>query len=635
MKPLAKIQVTGLLVCVVACQPVNTPDSVAEHVPKLDRAAQAITQSSVAAYWAVPGVQEGGTFKRTWDGATADLLAADALVSCWSSLPSAIRDPGSGAEHSSFANAHGFGDPVVSGIVSKMGAAICPARMTPTPNPWEPRTAQLFTDWMAARMDPTCSFDPASGMGRTLNLQSSRPSLAASDWTPPVDVPAPALREAEAELAYADLYLCMTQRLVEHTQSSFVFDAGAEEVLRLYDLARNRALLTVFQYSLLAKVFAADAVQLAGVPTAQYGTLAALKNWADTRSAGELAAIGRDMALAIDTLADLTQRQVALLRRDVSRERSDEPRQQILRALYGDAAPSVSRIEQDLSAPEIAVLLGMARQADALDLLVKVQDTAGTGSIEVDGEASARALLRAAERQYRLQSCPEGDAHCAAGGLPDDFTAYHLYNAFGIGPDHARRLVGAVAEALFGGAKSPNDWRYDEHVVVPPGIGRPIKLAAAQSATCGLFDQGRVACWGTGLQQPNAGPNWIERVGGTPLENVADIVAASQHACALTQDGEVLCWGAADGSSRAPSRQAASVPGLPSVVSEPVRELSARLTTTCAVTTAGNVYCWGTSATVDAGALGDGSSGRYCSVLAAAKKRGNLAVSRAGFLAAA
>ena len=350
--------------CVSSDEP--APELVASEVAE---SRQAIVDTAPASYWPVPGLASASGFQKTWDGSTAELLAADALVSCWSSLPQAIRAPGDHSYNSSFVLAIGFGDPVMSAIISKMSTAICPAHRTQISNPFVQRTAELFNDWIAARNDPACSFDPANGKGRALDLHSTRSSLAAAAWTPPTDTSVPARREAEAELAYADLYLCMTERLVEHTQSSFIFQAGDEEVLRLYDLARNRALLSVFQYSLLAKVFAADGTALSGIGASQYGTLAALKDWATQRTSKEQTAAGKDLALAVDTLTELTQRQVELLHRDASRGASSkwgaDGRAQILATLKDSLCLDAREEKLEESGQRIAAAVHDLRQRQA------------------------------------------------------------------------------------------------------------------------------------------------------------------------------------------------------------------------------------------------------------------------------
>ena len=71
--------------CVSSDEP--APELVASEVAE---SRQAIVDTAPASYWPVPGLASASGFQKTWDGSTAELLAADALVSCWSSLPQAM-----------------------------------------------------------------------------------------------------------------------------------------------------------------------------------------------------------------------------------------------------------------------------------------------------------------------------------------------------------------------------------------------------------------------------------------------------------------------------------------------------------------------------------------------------------------
>ncbi len=593
-----------------------------------------------AKYWPMPAsTDQGGRVNVTWDGTVAELLAADALASCWSGIPEEVRKPTDNSYGSSFIRGNGFGDPVISELLTKMDAAVCEEHRIRS-STWFTRPAyEIFDGWIAARKDPACSVNATTGGEWTLDLSEERQSLSSTASNLPTAIPLASRREAQAELAYGDLYLCMTQRLVEHTQSSFVFDASAEDVLRLYDLARNRALLSVFQYSLLAKVFAMPQSTMSGLSQTGYGTVAALKAWANGQSEIQQAGAGADLALSVDLLSSLTEKQVSLLRRDASRQakaRGVEAQSNILQTLYGDAAPDVSRVTQDLSAPEVGILLGLARSADALDLFL----TAGgaRARVLVDRTRAADSLLRAAEGQLRLQRCPEGDAACSTVSASQSPDEYELFTQFGIDRRHALTLVDALTEALLGPPPSDSEEGYPQAVAnAPAGVGKLVKLVGAWGETCGLFDTGVVGCWGNGgLEVPADGgldcsgvgctspSRWVRKAGATLLTDVTDLSSAAGNvACALTKAGEVYCWGIwqmrGGGSAISAVKEATPVLGLPAAAADPVRHLAAGAVSGCVVTTSGRLFCWGYGST---GVLGDGTRGGSCTVNAECGPRG-------------
>jgi hypothetical protein len=98
----------------------------------------------------------------------------------------------------------------------------------------------------------------------------------------------------------------------------------------------------------------------------------------------------------------------------------------------------------DMSAPEIGVLLGLARAADGIELRAV--------SHRIDVDANAAALLRKAEQGVRAQERECRDvsppSSCTVGATedPDD---YVIRDRFGITEAHARALVRALVEVIF------------------------------------------------------------------------------------------------------------------------------------------------------------------------------------------
>lgn len=140
------------------------------------------------------------------------------------------------------------------------------------------------------------------------------------------------------------------------------------------------------------------------------------------------------------------------------------------------------------------------------------------------------------------------------------------------------------------------------------GGGIPTKIAAGNSHTCALMDNGTVRCWGRndwgqlGYNHTNhLGDDeqvWQEGavdVGGT----VKDIAAGGNHTCAILDNGDVRCWGYNNwgqlghgavghvGDDEAPSSLG------PIDLNGPALALDAGNQHTCALLETGFMQCWG------------------------------------------
>jgi hypothetical protein len=77
-------------------------------------------------------------------------------------------------------------------------------------------------------------------------------------------------------------------------------------------------------------------------------------------------------------------------------------------------------------------------------------------------------------------------------------------------------------------------------------------IAAGQSHTCAILDDGSVACWGRNTYGQLGDGTTTAKDTPTPTASLGDnrtavaIAAGEQHTCAILDDGSVACWGAND-----------------------------------------------------------------------------------------
>lgn len=147
---------------------------------------------------------------------------------------------------------------------------------------------------------------------------------------------------------------------------------------------------------------------------------------------------------------------------------------------------------------------------------------------------------------------------------------------------------------------------------VIPALGLT-SLALGGDTTCGLRQDGSIACWGAlGISNAPAIPGKPAPPKTSPkpklvagLKAVAALSLGGDHACALLQDGTATCWGdnekgqLGDGSA-AKKHPPAKVKGLAGVI-----EIALGSEHTCARLDNRTVQCWGSNA---AGQLGDGTT---------------------------
>ena len=140
--------------------------------------------------------------------------------------------------------------------------------------------------------------------------------------------------------------------------------------------------------------------------------------------------------------------------------------------------------------------------------------------------------------------------------------------------------------------------------------------------TCALTDEGRVACWGKGLDGRlgdgkvytatgpasfSRNPVWVKDEEGL-LANVTQIGVGEKHSCALGADSKIKCWGKnASGELGISTATVSSSTYARTIAStlNNVTRITLGLNTTCALLSDGKVKCWGNDF---AGRLGNGTA---------------------------
>lgn len=159
---------------------------------------------------------------------------------------------------------------------------------------------------------------------------------------------------------------------------------------------------------------------------------------------------------------------------------------------------------------------------------------------------------------------------------------------FGIG---ALGQLGYGATADIGDDETPTDF-------VDIG-GRAIDIAAGETHTCVLRDDGVVRCFGEGADG-RLGYGDEVNVGDdeTPFEDVdvgldvIAIAAGAAHTCALGRSGDVRCWGEND-DGRLGGNPVDALTPIDVALDEPAVAIDAGTSHTCALLSSGRVYCFG------------------------------------------
>ena len=442
---------------------------------------------------AVPVPIDPVSKKVRWDASYADLLAADALATCYDMLPMS-QQPLTTARTTvgyrllaPWARLHY--DAYISYLIGKMDAALCTAgrnQLSSLPSNYSSHDA-IYRAWITNRADSTCNGDaaapstpktidispPAGANTLIAYLLPTLPAMAAAGRTVTGrdSQEVAAYRNVQDEALFAPLNLCIAERMRERLDSEQIVFASQDELAGVQEVMRQRYLVAVYQYTALVR-----ALQQWNTTSTMFTVdspmfyAPVISAWYMTMPAGTMPVIAQDFARAISRLTETTTALADQLLRSPAagtfgRYRPDQggpfnrypngdtdlgmlggPRVDVLGALYGFQADPLTHVlapavTVDMSAPEVGVLLGLGRAANAFNI--------SGSSNAIDTGASARSLLDAVEVYLRAQECPINSSYCS-GPLPASRDDYLAARRYGVKLPHAETLISALTELIFG-----------------------------------------------------------------------------------------------------------------------------------------------------------------------------------------
>lgn len=505
------VAVTGLVLgALEGCAPREEPVAElrqAASIPNTGFAPYPILTEEVAPGQVEPVLAADGSYLPAWDGSVADLLAADAYADCATNSSSHRKGHltlGDNAKPDLAA-----ADQYLNHLRSRMEQVVC-----------EPHPTSVYNNfvwrWLLNRGSSRCNVDPQSTQPAQLEFAERELNqyanfhdyfkglyLPQDDWedfvVDPLDPNANALYaftvfEAGVELEYADLNLCMAQRLRAQLNGGQSLFTSTRDQTEIVAVMRERVQLAVVYYGLLAKLLSSTEPVPAQVVDNNYERLAFIRLWAEQAPSSVIQAIGEDFALAVRLHLEATHQLAALLERqaatrpvgDVGSQLSDrdwglgQPRARLLNLLYGGdpiGAPEFpyppgrsrggvgrigffggilpSYVRADMDDPRIGTLLGLARAADAL--LMKIENDESSNPVGFEVQASAERMYTAVETHLRVETCEietPGDPSCdpasVEAALPElsQIGEYRLWQEHRIDLAHSNILVQAFDEAF-------------------------------------------------------------------------------------------------------------------------------------------------------------------------------------------
>ena len=401
----------------------------------------------------LPALIVNGTPQVSWDGEYSDLLAADALAMCWTTQED-----------------HGVGELGVDfGLLTQMEKAGC--RTTCSDPTKTDATDIAICAWLDGRQDTTCNVNASSGAPAALDISQIRSPATTGPYVIPTaatlglsGTSADDVRnEAQGQLASADLDLCIAEQLRDKLDTVQVAFASSDDLGRLLERVRTGTSDAVAEFSFIADALATTQPAPTVVNDPAY-SLAPFALWAPSFPSS--IPFGNDFSRAIADLIEATDSSMQLKLRDPTAQntfgtldynvlpgdtsgpligRGGPRADTIANILYDGTDFGLRWSVTDASAPQVGVLLGLARQANALKISLS--------GVQVFRATSADTLWLTVENFLRTADCQAQNipaANCTLGfvGMPTSQSV--LYQRHRITAAHAQTLMDALIEAVFG-----------------------------------------------------------------------------------------------------------------------------------------------------------------------------------------
>jgi alpha-tubulin suppressor-like RCC1 family protein len=138
-------------------------------------------------------------------------------------------------------------------------------------------------------------------------------------------------------------------------------------------------------------------------------------------------------------------------------------------------------------------------------------------------------------------------------------------------------------------------------------LERVVKVAVADTYSCGVHEDGTVTCWGQGPGYPSFLRNGPGRPAVVPLEGMVSLAAGKNHLCGVTREEGVRCLGQNEFGQRADRSLWLDTHRPNDVALSSIVEVVAGRDFSCARDANGAVFCFGANY---GGQLGDGGEQR-------------------------
>jgi hypothetical protein len=461
-------------------------DAASEHTGRVSAAV------SVGALTPVPckNATSSSPGTKIWDGTIADLLFADALVSCAAkTMPDESNPDGT---FWAVLNTTNTGDLYTQQVVSNMNKTIAQL-------PDWARTSHEEA-WFGLRTDPKTTCDQVTLdkvlESVTLTRHIVKESISDAPYGGPGQAQEAIIQVANNDLRTAGLNLCIAQQLRTLIPGS----AGGESLLfpaaeqrQLLEVIRERSQMAMLQYALLGEVFAANTTIANEQAVDQ--TTGYLNDWANKYSGGLLKGMGNDFATAVQLNHTVAQEMVELLSRSRSSDASATPPNGSLADRYwgqaswqqrlmsfafggdplavdpngpwaqaaGSALPGTTTgtdwpnifhapyVTTLVESPQVKELYLLAKRFDVIDLQLVYNSSAHIFE-HVDTAATASGIYNAVESKLRFADCypfnpnPTPTGTCPSAPPTSVSPPYLLQTLHGITLDDAQTLASLLAD---------------------------------------------------------------------------------------------------------------------------------------------------------------------------------------------